>query len=64
VNRDDLLKMLDLDGKDIMPEEDAKELAIKPSIPTPPPAPTTPPSPTALVLDVWGCTPGRGAARL
>jgi hypothetical protein len=51
VNRDDLLKMLDLAGKDALPAEEATELAITPRLPE---TPVSAASPTALVLDDWG----------
>jgi uncharacterized protein with von Willebrand factor type A (vWA) domain len=54
MNHDDLLKMLDLPGKEVAPEE-AKELAITPTEPEP----TKGASPTALELDEWGLRRGR-----
>jgi uncharacterized protein with von Willebrand factor type A (vWA) domain len=55
VNKDDLLRMLDLSGKEAAPEK-AEELAI-----TPVAAATAPASaePTALELDDWGLRRGR-----
>jgi uncharacterized protein with von Willebrand factor type A (vWA) domain len=55
VTRDDLLKMLDLAGKEAVPAEGATDLAITPTTPTPPSAAA---SPTALVLDSWGLRKG------
>jgi uncharacterized protein with von Willebrand factor type A (vWA) domain len=55
VNRDDLLKMLDLHGKEAVPPEEATELAITPATGGKPEAPA---SPTALVLDSWGLRKG------
>jgi len=46
MDRDDLLRMLDLSGKEVTPEE-AKELAILPTEEQP----EKPASPTALELD-------------
>jgi hypothetical protein len=51
VNRDDLLRMLDLAGKEALPAEEASELAITPTLPE---TPASDASPTALVLDSWG----------
>src|SRR5262245_52779375 len=54
MDRDDLLRMLDLSGKEVTPEE-AKELAILPTEEQP----EKPASPTALELDEWGLRRGR-----
>jgi len=54
VNRDDLLKMLDLSGKEVAPPE-AKDLALTSTDPSP----TRSSSPTALELDEWGLRRGR-----
>jgi uncharacterized protein with von Willebrand factor type A (vWA) domain len=56
VNRDDLLKMLDLSGKEAAPAEEATELAITSTTGTPQPRPAA--SPTALKLDHWGLRRG------
>jgi len=55
VNRDDLLKMLDLSGKDAT-HSVAQELAITSADS---PTPTSPASLTALDLDDWGLRRGR-----
>jgi uncharacterized protein with von Willebrand factor type A (vWA) domain len=54
VDRNDLLKMLDLTGKEAVPEKD-DGLSITPTEPT---APAGPASPTALRLDGWGLRRG------
>jgi hypothetical protein len=54
-SREDLLKMLDLDGKEAAPPE-ATDLALT-STDAPPPKPAA--SPTALELDEWGRRRGR-----
>src|SRR5262249_28125471 len=56
VNKDDLLKMLDLAGKEAGPEQ-ATDLAA----PTSEPAPSQNASPTALELDGWALRKGRDA---
>jgi uncharacterized protein with von Willebrand factor type A (vWA) domain len=55
MDRDDLLRLLDLDGRDEPGEPAADDLLA--------PAPSTPPaatSPHALEVDEWGCRRGRG----
>jgi hypothetical protein len=54
MDRDELLRMLDLIGKEVAPEE-ARDLAITPTEQQP----TKPASPTALELDEWGLRRGR-----
>jgi uncharacterized protein with von Willebrand factor type A (vWA) domain len=54
MDRDELLRMLDLFGKEVTPDE-AKELAIMPTEDQP----AKPASPTALELDEWGLRRGR-----
>jgi uncharacterized protein with von Willebrand factor type A (vWA) domain len=56
VDRDDLLKMLDLSGKEAAEQELATELAITSTTGPPQPRPAT--SPTALKLDHWGLRRG------
>lgn len=56
MNRDDLLKMLDLSGKEAAPQEESTELAITST--TGPPQPRPAASPTALELDDWGLRRG------
>src|SRR5262249_55342807 len=54
MDRDELLKMLDLSGKEITQRE-SRQLAITPSEPKP----IKPASPTVLELDEWGLRRGR-----
>lgn len=55
MNRDDLLKMLDLAGKVAMPKEPDTELPITPEQPVP----VVSPNQTALELDEWGMRRGQ-----
>ena len=57
MDREELLKMLDLSGKEAVPTEGATELAITPTTGPPQPGPAA--SPTALELDQWGLRRGR-----
>lgn len=57
MNRDDLLKMLDLGAKDDLPDS-SEELSITSSDAPPSPSPS-PASPTALDLDDWATRRGR-----
>src|SRR5262245_41669457 len=55
VDREDLLKMLDLSGKERPPPQKTTIIASSDT----PSTPTTPPSPTALVLDGWALRRGK-----
>lgn len=55
MNRDDLLRMLDLPGKEDCKPRDTDELVVTPGSPAEPPVT---PSPTAFALDAWGLRRG------
>jgi len=57
MNRDDLLKLLDLNGKPAPPSKDDTELSITPTE-VPSPTNSSPTSPTVLELDDWGMRRG------